>query len=134
MENALCLGGIAKARGHMLHFTVASSSGSGDYAVVAVREGERLRMSCECEAADNGMHCKHRINLLVGTPKEQKLTSGNVADVATLRQWMAGTPLEAALSTVNEAEREIDALKARLSKAKKALAVALMTGKMPANP
>lgn len=115
----------------MLYFTVESSSGDKDYEVVAVRDGDRVRMSCECEAADNGMHCKHRLNLLVGTPKEQKLTSGNPADVVVLREWIVGTPLETALSTVMEMERDLDALKARLSKAKKLLAVALVTGRVP---
>ncbi|MEY9525103.1 hypothetical protein ACVI1J_004071 [Bradyrhizobium diazoefficiens] len=116
----------------MLRFTVESSSGDKDYEVVAVREGSQVRMGCECDAASNGMHCKHRINLLVGTPKEQKLTSGNPADVETLRQWIVGTPLEVALSTVVAAERDLDALKARLSKAKKALGLALATGRVPA--
>jgi hypothetical protein len=125
--------GIVKKRseGRVLYFTVESSSGDKDYEVVAVREGDRVRMSCECEAADNGMHCKHRINLLVGTPKEQKLTSGNPTDVETLRRWIVGTPLETALSTVMTAERELDALKARLSKAKKVLGMALATGRTP---
>lgn len=77
------------------------------------------------------MHCKHRINLLVGAPKEQKLTSRNPADVATLRQWLVGTQLETALSAVVENERELEALKTRLSKAKKVLGVALVTGRMP---
>ncbi len=29
-----------------------------------------MRMSCEWEAGQSGMHCKHRINLLVGTSAE----------------------------------------------------------------
>lgn len=114
----------------MLYFKVESSSGEQDYEVVAFREDGAVRMSCECDAASNGMHCKHRINLLTGTPKEQKLTSGNPADVAVLRQWIVGTPLEMALSTVVEMEREAEALKARLSKAKKVLGLALATGRM----
>lgn len=112
----------------MLRFTVESSSGDRDYEVRAIREGERVRMTCECDAARNGLHCKHRVNLLVGTPKEQKLTSGNPADVKLLRDWVAGTPLESALSTVVEAEREFDVIKSRLSKAKKVLAATLATG------
>lgn len=115
----------------MLRFTVASSSGNGDYEVIAVQEDGRLRMSCECDAADNGMHCKHRINLLRGSPKEQRLTSSNYADVETLRQWAAGTPLEASLLVVDQLEREMAAIKARLSKAKKVLGVALVTGRSP---
>ncbi|MFZ5738565.1 MAG: hypothetical protein ACOY6K_17010 [Pseudomonadota bacterium] len=115
----------------MLHFTVESSSGGHDYEVTAYREDGRVRMSCQCEAANNGLHCKHRVNLLLGTAKEQRLTSGNPADVLVLREWLVGTPLEGALSTVVEAEKQLETLKRRVANAKKILGIALATGHVP---
>lgn len=116
----------------MLRFTVASSSSDREYEIVAERVSDGfLRLSCQCDAAENGSHCKHRLNLLTGTPKEQKLTSGNSDDVALLRQWLVGTQLEEAIFSVKEITRDFEVAKLRLSKAKKALGSTLATGKLP---
>lgn len=112
-----------------LSFSVFSSSPGVEYKIVAHRSAGRLRLSCECEAAENGMHCKHRIGLLIG--EITALASGNGDDVATLGTWLSGTPLEASLSEVAALEREAEVVKRRLSQAKKRLGKVLLTGTSP---
>ncbi|MGY4319559.1 hypothetical protein ACVWW1_008886 [Bradyrhizobium sp. JR3.5] len=41
----------------MLFFGVESSSGDREYVVLAVPAGDQVRMSWECDSAENGMHC-----------------------------------------------------------------------------
>ncbi|WOH80309.1 hypothetical protein RX327_31545 [Bradyrhizobium sp. BEA-2-5] len=88
-------------------------------------------MSCEREAAENGLHCKHRINLAAAAPEQQKLPSVKPADLVTLCQWLVGAPLGMSLSAITELKREAEKLKVCRSKAKSALRLALVTGPNP---
>lgn len=86
-------------------------------------------MSCECDAAINGTHCKHRLDLLKGDTSS--LLSANRSDVAILMSWIPGTPVEEATRIVEECERAANLAKRNLSSAKKLLGSTLVTGRFP---
>lgn len=109
-----------------LDFRVKSSSGNGEYLVVAWRAGTRLRLTCNCDAGLSGMHCKHRVDLINGSVK--MLASTNAPDVETLISWAKGTPVEAAVAEVANSERDLEVAKRKLATAKKRLAAVFVSG------
>ncbi|NBU11153.1 MAG: hypothetical protein EBS84_19400 [Proteobacteria bacterium] len=54
------------------------------------------------------------------------VVSENVADVAAVAGWVAGTDVERALQTVDELELEAEKIKKAIASAKKVLARALL--------
>lgn len=117
---------MASVRTLKLTFRVRSSSGNGLYLVEASKVGENLRLTCTCEAGDHGMHCKHRINLLLGDLTD--LVDGREQDVIALRDLAVGTEVAKRLAEVIAIEREMNDARRRLSASKKALARAMEGG------
>lgn len=108
--------------GHLV-FIVEGSQGD-EYEVKFKQIGNNLIVTCTCQAADNGLHCKHRIALLNGDIGS--VTSGNERDLAKTRALLSGTSLEAALIRYQVAEDACERAKSELAKAKKALARAMI--------
>jgi hypothetical protein len=102
----------------MLSFQVHGTSGE-IYLVEAERIGTFLRMTCSCQAADYGIHCHHRLELLAGDASA--VVSGNAADVSTLVDMLAGSTLEAALADLHKAEAIQQAAKRERDKRMKAV-------------
>ncbi|MNY21848.1 hypothetical protein D3C86_1554220 [compost metagenome] len=90
------------------------------YAVTFERIGAKLRAYCSCEAAERGLHCKHRINILKGDKKG--IVSGNEADVPKVVSMLAGTKLEIIMKEVGALEDEAERIKKELKKSKEKLA------------
>ena len=88
----------------MLYFKVAGSEGD-IYEIAGERHGARLRITCTCEAGQNGMHCRHRIALLDGDVTA--LRSGNKGDVEKLTEMLPGSDLETALAELAVAEAAV---------------------------
>lgn len=110
-----------------MRFVMRSSSTDGIYEIVAARADGLLRMKCDCPAGENGQHCKHRIALLSGGADQ--IADADAANVAVLRTWLAGTPLENVLADFLACEREMEDLKVRQKAIKRRLASAMLTGK-----
>ena len=87
----------------MLRFKMRGSQGDLYLVEVHTTAAATLRLTCTCEAADHGIHCHHRIELLRGDAKN--LVSKNAADVAELQRMLVGTKLAAAMEELAAAER-----------------------------
>jgi len=102
----------------MLRFIVIGSTGS-EYEIIALREGDKFRMSCTCEAGKHGTYCKHRSALLDG--EVSSVLSGNEGDVVRLKELICGTNVEKRYASVCALEKEKAALDSKLKLEKKAL-------------
>ena len=70
-----------------LSFTIRGSTGN-TYFVTAQKSGSEVKVSCTCQAGQNGSWCKHRTALLDGDVSG--LLSDNVSDVVMLSHMTAG--------------------------------------------
>ena len=95
--------------------------GSSDepYKVVIEKRDKSIRALCDCKAAVNGMHCKHRINILKG--EDKNIVSNNNEQVNTVSKWLKDTDLEQILNIYLQAEQNAERAKRQLAKAKKDL-------------
>lgn len=93
----------------MLRFRMRGSAGA-IYEVTALRSGAAVVMTCTCDAAINGIHCHHRLELCRGDVTA--LESGSVEDLAALKGVLAGTALLAAVGAFDHAEEAQRAAKA----------------------
>lgn len=93
----------------VLRFEMKGSRGD-IYAVTAERVGhDAIRMTCSCQAGENGAHCHHRIELLRGDVTA--LASGNGNDVVVLASLIKGSTLEVALTAFVAAEAALEQAK-----------------------
>ncbi|MGY6709723.1 MAG: SWIM zinc finger family protein [Rhizobiaceae bacterium] len=110
--------------GMLLMFEVEGSS--GDLYSIEVSRGARGPLiDCNCQAGQNGQYCKHRFALLDGDTS--RLLAGH-DDIPALLTMVENTELSAAIGRMRQLEAEAAKLKAELSKAKKAVARAMMDG------
>ena len=93
------------------------------YKVVFTKTGDNITARCSCKAANNGMHCKHRLNILSGLAKG--IVSNNEQDVEIVAGWLEGSDIESALKDLGEAEEAMKKAKSKVSALKKMLAKAL---------
>jgi len=84
----------------------------------------KINISCTCQAAINGLSCKHRLRILAGDKKD--IVSDNLASLELILTWLPGSDVEKALKAVVEAERSHEQTKKELEKAKKSLAKILI--------
>jgi hypothetical protein len=94
-------------------------SKSEPYLVRFVFSGGQLSAFCDCSAGENGMACKHRLNILAG--KDVGLVSGNSSEIFEVKNWLAGTELEGLMQKVEDLEAEERRVKMALKAAKKHL-------------
>lgn len=73
------------------------------------REGDNLSSSCTCPAGENGMYCKHRLNLIAGDISS--LVSKNKNDADILKKMVQGTDVENAINLTRRSEESIEKLK-----------------------
>lgn len=107
-----------------LRFQVQGSS-SEPYLVIVSASPGRLIARCTCAAALSGTHCKHRLEILLGT--STAILSGNAHEMAQVAEWLPGSALAAALADVQQAEAALASAKAALAQSKKRLSTALYT-------
>jgi len=95
------------------------------YTVTFIKRTENnLSAYCSCPAGENGLHCKHRINILMGETKG--IVSDNLGDVSIVQAWVPGTDIEEKLLKALRLESEFNRIKKELSTAKKELAQAML--------
>ena len=90
------------------------------YRVKFLKNDTFLAVYCTCPAGKNGMHCKHRINILMGLT--DAIVSDNASEVKSIQKWLKGTPADEAIQSLISAEKEYLSAKKALTKAKKSLA------------
>ena len=78
-------------------------SATEPYELTFIKDGGSLTALCTCPAGEFGNVCKHRTNILDG--KTAAITSGNEGEVATVREWLVGSDVEAALNELRAAEQ-----------------------------
>jgi hypothetical protein len=93
------------------------------YRVTIERAGSNLRASCTCAAGRNGQFCKHRMRILSGVP--DGILELDLDALHRALEWLSGTDVEVAITSLTHAEEEFERSKKELSKAKKRLAQAL---------
>jgi len=93
------------------------------YKVRFIKSDQSFAAFCTCPAGQKGMHCKHRINILAGSI--DAIVSDNTKEVATIKEWQIGTPIEEAIKSLTFIENEYLSAKRALTKAKKNLSKAL---------
>jgi hypothetical protein len=96
------------------------------YKVRFRRQGTTLTADCTCQAAINGLHCKHRLNILMGEPAN--VVSDNKGEIDVVLSWLKGTGLESLIAKVSETEKAFEKAKKELANLKKKLARALHGG------
>ena len=105
-----------------IEFLVEGSSGNEYKVVFEIDEGV-AHAYCDCQAGQNGLYCKHRIEILGGDVSY--LVSNNGDDVERLRRLLLGTALDEAYDQFIAADSEFNDAKNRLNRAKKNLSRAM---------
>lgn len=105
-----------------LRFSILGSTGNV-YEITASRQGSRFTMTCTCEGAVKGLHCRHRMALLDGECTD--LVSGNQKDVEELNILFEGTDAQRYYRELVQLEAQLEALKKQIKNRKHAFARAL---------
>ncbi|MGZ4061401.1 MAG: SWIM zinc finger family protein, partial [Bacteroidia bacterium] len=56
------------------------------YQVNFTNTSGKINISCTCQAAINGLSCKHRLRILAGDKKD--VVSANTNDIPTVINWL----------------------------------------------
>ena len=107
-----------------LQFEVQGSAAEPYEVVIKRRDEQNLSAYCSCPAGQNGMHCKHRIGILIGKPKG--VVGDRADDLKTIETWVDGSDIASSLFELNAAEAELESLKSKVKKLKKTLAKAML--------
>lgn len=91
------------------------------YQVVFKKEGTAIKAYCTCKAAQKGMYCKHRLDILLDG-KDPGIVSGNGSDIKTVASWLPGSNLEMFRNDIQSAERNLENVKRELANLKKRFA------------
>jgi hypothetical protein len=99
-------------------FTFSAVGSTGEiYTINAgVNAGGRPWVTCTCQAAQNGTHCKHRIALLSGDV--ERFEPAAVDDITAFRKMIEGTDLAHCVETIVAQTAAFDRAKADLTKTK----------------
>ncbi len=62
------------------------------YKVVFKKEKNVVKVSCNCPAASYGLHCKHRMNLLMGSKKD--IIDGDLEYMPTFINWISDVEIQ----------------------------------------
>ncbi|WP_158537822.1 MULTISPECIES: SWIM zinc finger family protein [unclassified Photorhabdus] len=110
-----------------INFLVQGSA-EEPYKVTFTKKDEKDFLAfCTCPAGENGMYCKHRINIINGDTRN--IVSDNIQQVDIIaRQWLPNSSIEAALEDVRKAESLLDDIKRAISLAKRNAAKAMRGG------
>jgi uncharacterized Zn finger protein len=106
-----------------LVFHVQGSSPEPYKVVFTRRINTNLTAHCSCPAGENGLYCKHRLEIIDGNKKA--VLNPNLDDIKTLQSWLIGSDIEKALLRVRELQAEAEKIKKELTLAKTILAKAM---------
>lgn len=107
----------------------AKGSGLEPYIINVKNKGSgQITITCNCMAAFRGLHCKHRIKLLVGDYSLQPKTKATEEKTKTLQSWLVNSELKKSLNYHLACEENFQSLKTAYEKSKRDL-VRIMEGK-----
>lgn len=107
-----------------LQFKIKGSSDTPYSIRIVRREDGNLSAYCTCQAADNGLHCKHRIGVLSGKPAG--VVGDRSADLKIVQSWVKGSDIEAVMLELQAAEDQLEEIKTKVARLKKTLARAML--------
>lgn len=120
---------MAHGKPETIVFAVQGSSPE-PYRVTFERKHSEVRAFCTCTAGQNGLYCKHRMNLLQGVVNG--MVAGDLEKLSVLAGWLGNSRLGLAARQLDAAELALEQAKRRVSNARKALSLA-MYGKYKGN-
>lgn len=100
----------------MYTFTVRGSS--GNYTVTIDRNGNNLIATCSCNAAKNGMACKHRLDIIKGNTAN---VIANNENLAYIQPFITDTTEFILLNEITELESRAEEIKKQVADKKKLL-------------
>ncbi len=66
--------------------------GDESHEVVFTRKDNIVEVSCSCPAASYGLHCKHRLNLLMGSKKD--IIDGDLEHIPAFVNWISNLEIQ----------------------------------------
>lgn len=93
------------------------------YEVVFRLQGVNLSAYCNCPAGKRGLHCKHRIGILLGQSKG--IIGDNSDRVSEVAGWVEGSDVEGPLNEFLYLEKEANKINEQLKSVKRRLAKAM---------
>ncbi|ETS31050.1 MULTISPECIES: SWIM zinc finger family protein [Photorhabdus] len=109
-----------------INFLVQGSA-EEPYKATFIKDGKDFLAFCTCPAGENGMYCKHRINIINGDTRN--IVSDNIQQVDIIsKQWLPNSSIEAALEDIKRAESLLDDIKRAISLAKRNAAKVMRGG------
>jgi hypothetical protein len=102
--------------------------GSSDepYEIAFLKEGDALRVSCDCKAGQNNTLCKHRLGLLAGASDNVDLHKSSSLD--DIKKMLEGSVLVDVYQKYLDTCHELERIKKIHSIQKKALARIMKSG------
>ncbi|MHA7871905.1 MAG: hypothetical protein ACX939_06105 [Hyphococcus sp.] len=90
----------------------------------ALENTANLTALCSCGDAQHGNFCSHRYEIFEGDISN--LVSDNLKDVQTLRDWIKGSDIEAAMQELSKAKTELKMAREKVAHCRKILARRMM--------
>ena len=94
------------------------------YKVVFLKNGRHLMATCSCKAGAMGMLCKHRLAILDGN--RSAVVSDNSDQVVEVASWLPDSSVGEAISELVSLEDQKKKIEAKIKRAKKVVADALL--------
>ena len=94
------------------------------YTVSFNKSDDGLIATCDCNAALNGMHCKHRLRILQGS--REGIISKNLDKVEIVKSWYPGSSIETAVIDLEKAEEEFKTYRNKIHRLKTNVAICLL--------
>jgi hypothetical protein len=91
--------------------------------VTFVKDGANLSAFCTCEMGQREQYCAHRLDILRGDTSS--IVSDNIADAASIGQWVVGTDVYSAMLEIEQWEHRAAEAERKLEEAKLRLGVAM---------
>jgi hypothetical protein len=111
----------------LIKIKVKSGSGPDQYELKAYRVDDKSVFCCTCHAAESGMACRHRLELLITDPKD---LPGNIAEEAqAIQELFRGSKVEARIKRLIEWQARFEAAKKRIESIRKNIGRELAGGK-----
>ncbi len=94
------------------------------YSVKFLLDGSSLIATCSCQAGEMGVHCKHRLRILLGNPVG--IVSNNFDDVEIVVEHLQKSTLNTTIKNFLDADTAYSRAKSDLSVKTKQLSAALL--------
>lgn len=94
------------------------------YVILFTHAEKEIIATCSCPAGENGLHCKHRLGILTGSPEICHGLSD--AELTAVRSWLPGSRLAPILLEMAKADSLVAAAQKAAKSARKKVAAAML--------